>query len=208
MKARETRSDRPKTALDERRARDQTMTPLSSTDALLAAVPKLRAFAISLCRNGDQADDLVQDALLRAWSHMASFEPGTNMHAWLCTILRNVFYSECRNRRRWFEPIDDHAEQMASRPTQMSRVEHGDLCAALAQLAPQQREALISIGISGLSYEETARRFGCPEGTIKSRVNRARAELAELLAMEGPEDFETDPVMSAAAAGASRTALA
>jgi integrase len=70
------------------------------------------AFALSLCRNGDQADDLVQDTLLKAWTNLASFEPGTNMLAWLCTILRNRFYSDCRSRRRALEPIDDFAEQI------------------------------------------------------------------------------------------------
>jgi RNA polymerase sigma-70 factor (ECF subfamily) len=180
------------------------MTPPSPTDELLAAVPKLRAFAISLCRNGDHADDLVQDTFLRAWANLASFEPGTNMLPWVCTILRNLFYSECR-RRRALEPIDVVAEQIAVPPTQMARVEHEMLCAALAQLPFHRREALISIGISGLSYQETAKRSGCPEGTIKSRVNRARAELAQLLAIEGADDLECDPVMTAAtAAGASR----
>ena len=82
----------------------------------------------------------------------------------------------------------------------MAQVEHEVLCVALAQLPARRREALISVGIAGFSYEETAKRCGCPEGTIKSRVNRARAELAELLAIEGPEDLETDSVMMSAAA--------
>jgi RNA polymerase sigma-70 factor (ECF subfamily) len=175
-------------------------------DALLAAMPKLRAFAISLCRNSDQAEDLVQETLLRACAGIHSFKPGTNMHAWLFTILRNHFYSEWRRRRRTLEPIDDHAEAIASRPTQLAQAEYGELRAALAKLRPKQREALVLIGASGLSYEEVAKRCGCPMGTIKSRVNRARADLAQLLAIEGRGDFAEDPVISAAMAGSGRAA--
>jgi RNA polymerase sigma factor (sigma-70 family) len=88
-------------------------------DAMLAAIPKLRAFAISLCRNGDQAEDLVQETLLSACTSIHSFKPGTHMSAWLSTILRNHFYSEWRKRRR-LESIDDHAETMAAKPTQIA----------------------------------------------------------------------------------------
>jgi RNA polymerase sigma-70 factor (ECF subfamily) len=168
------------------------MIPPSPMDELLAAVPKLRAFAVSLCRNGDHADDLVRDTFLRACANLASFEPGTNMLPWVCTSLRNLFYSECRPRRA-LEPIDVVAEQIAVPLTQMARVEHEVLCADIgAQLPFHRREALISIGISALSYQDTAKPSGCPEGTIKSRVNRARAELAQWLAI--------DPVMTAAGA--------
>jgi RNA polymerase sigma-70 factor, ECF subfamily len=89
--------------------------------AMLAAMPGLRAFAIALCRNGDQADDLVQDTLLRACANIVLFKPGTNMLAWLCTILKNRFYSECRRRRGGrFENIDDHADTIASKPAQIA----------------------------------------------------------------------------------------
>jgi len=177
----------------------------SSRDAMLAAIPKLRAFAISLCRNGDHADDLVQEALLRACANITSFKPGTNMLAWLFTILRNEFYSQYRRRKR-FETIDDNADGLASKPTQVAQAEHHELCAALTKLPPERRRALILIGASGFSYHEAAEMCGCPTGTMKSRVNRARAELAQLLSIEGPEDFEEDPIIRAVIVDGSRVA--
>src|SRR6201991_5340875 len=96
----------------------------STRTTMLAAVPSLRAFAISLCGNVDRADDLVQEALLRAWGNLDSFEPGTNMSAWLFTILRNVFRSEYRKRRREVEDSDGHyAETLKSQPEQYGQVE-------------------------------------------------------------------------------------
>jgi len=145
--------------------------------AMLAAMPRLRAFAISLCRNGDHADDLVQDTLLRACANIMSFAPGTNMLAWLCTIMKNHFFSECRRRRKPFESIEDHADSVVSKPAQVAHAECNELWTALDKLEPRQREVLIMIGASGLSYDEAAKICGCPTGTIKSRVNRARAEL-------------------------------
>jgi RNA polymerase sigma-70 factor (ECF subfamily) len=169
--------------------------------AMLAAMPKLRAFAISLCRNGDHAEDLVQDTLLRACANIISFTPGTNMLAWLCTILKNHFLSQCRSRRGWSEEIDDHADSIASKPMQVIYAEYNELKAALAKLGPTQREVIVMIGAWGFSYDEAAKICGCPTGTIKSRVNRARAELAQLLSIEGPQDFEEDPIIAAAIAG-------
>jgi RNA polymerase sigma-70 factor (ECF subfamily) len=175
--------------------------------AMLAAMPRLRAFAISLCRNGDHADDLVQDTLLRACANIMSFTPGTNMLAWLCTIMKNHFFSECRRRRKPFESIEDHADSVVSKPAQFAHAECDELWTALDKLEPRQREVLIMIGASGLSYDEAAKICGCPTGTIKSRVNRARAELAQLLSIEGPEDFEEDRVIAAVVAGGDRVAM-
>ena len=175
--------------------------------ALLAAMPRLRAFAISLCRNGDHADDLVQDTLLRACANIMSFTPGTNMLAWLCTIMKNHFFSECRRRRKPFESIEEHADSVVSKPAQVAHAECNELWTALDKLEPRQREVLIMIGASGLSYDEAAKMCGCPTGTIKSRVDRARAELAQLLSIEGPEDFEEDRVIAAVVAGGDRVAM-
>jgi RNA polymerase sigma-70 factor (ECF subfamily) len=175
--------------------------------ALLAAMPRLRAFAISFCRNGDHADDLVQDTLLRACANIMSFTPGTNMLAWLCTIMKNHFFSECRRRRKPFESIEEHADSVVSKPAQVAHAECNELWTALDKLEPRQREVLIMIGASGLSYDEAAKMCGCPTGTIKSRVNRARAELAQLLSIEGPEDFEEDRVIAAVVAGGDRVAM-
>ena len=110
-----------------------TMRP-SVRDAMLAAVPSLRAFAISLCGNVDRADDLVQETLLRAMANIDSFQPGTNMSAWLFTILRNLFRSEYRKRRREVEDADgSYAESLKSHPEQHSRVEFQEFREALRQ---------------------------------------------------------------------------
>jgi RNA polymerase sigma-70 factor, ECF subfamily len=162
-------------------------------EVMLAAVPGLRAFAISLCGNVDRADDLVQEALLRALANLDSFEPGTNMSAWLFTILRNLFRSEYRKRRREVEDANgSYAEQLTSLPEQTSRLEIDEFRRALKLLPPEQREALILVGASGFSYEEAAQISGCAVGTIKSRVNRARHRLTEILAIENTSDFGPD----------------
>jgi RNA polymerase sigma-70 factor (ECF subfamily) len=169
-----------------------TLAP-TTRDEILAAVPSLRAFAISLCGNVDRADDLVQETLLRALANIDSFQPGTNMSAWLFTILRNFFRSEYRKRRREVEDSDGtYAESLKSHPEQNSRVEFSEFKTALSKLPPDQREALILVGASGFSYEEAAGICECAVGTIKSRVNRARTRLAELLAIESAEDFGPD----------------
>jgi RNA polymerase sigma-70 factor (ECF subfamily) len=165
----------------------------SVRDAVLSAVPSLRAFAISLCGNVDRADDLVQETLLRALANIHSFQPGTNMSAWLFTILRNLFRSEYRKRRREVEDADgSYAETLKSQPEQNSRVEFEEFRGALAKLPADQREALVLVGASGFSYEEAAEICGCAVGTIKSRVNRARSRLADLLAIESADDFGPD----------------
>jgi RNA polymerase sigma-70 factor (ECF subfamily) len=165
----------------------------SVRDAILKAVPSLRAFAISLCGNVDRADDLVQETLLRALANIHSFQPGSNMSAWLFTILRNLFRSEYRKRRREVEDTDgSYAESMKSQPEQTSRLELGEFRAALQQLPSDQREALILVGASGFSYEEAAEICGCAIGTIKSRVNRARTRLGEMLSISSVDDFGPD----------------
>ena len=169
-----------------------TLNP-SLRDAMLSAVPSLRAFAISLSGNIDRADDLVQETLLRAIANIDSFQPGTNMSAWMFTILRNLFRSEYRKRRREVEDTDgSYADSLKSHPEQNSRLEFQEFRAALAKLPPDQREALILVGASGFSYEEAATICECAVGTIKSRVNRARTRLADLLSIESAEDFGPD----------------
>ena len=182
--------------------------PLDTTlrDQMLSAVPSLRAFAISLSGNVDRADDLVQETLLRAIANIDSFQPGTNMSAWLFTILRNLFRSEYRKRRREVEDTDgSYAESLKSQPEQNSHLEFKEFRTALSKLPADQREALILVGASGFSYEEAAAICECAVGTIKSRVNRARNRLADLLSIEGAEDFGPDHATRAIlAAGGSR----
>ncbi|HYY82889.1 MAG TPA: sigma-70 family RNA polymerase sigma factor [Beijerinckiaceae bacterium] len=176
------------------------MTPDASfRDALLAAVPSLRAFAISLSGNVDRADDLVQDTLVRAIANAHRFEPGTNLNAWLFTILRNLFHSEYRKRRREVEDPDGvYAEQLTSQPEQGARLDFEDFRSALATLPSEQREALLLVGASGFSYEETAAICGCAVGTVKSRVNRARSRLSGLLHLDAAEDIGPDRITRAA----------
>ena len=179
------------------------MTPNPSvSEAMLGAVPSLRAFAISLSGNVDRADDLVQETLLRAWANLNSFEPGTNMSAWLFTILRNLFRSEYRKRRREVADSEGtYAETLKTQPEQTSRVEFDEFRNALAKLPADQREALILVGASGFSYEEAAGICGCAVGTIKSRVNRARTRLAELMSIESVDDFGPDRELKAVLSG-------
>ena len=152
---------------------------------LLKLLPNLRAFAISLCSNDSEADDLVQDTLIKAWEHQDKFEIGTNLRGWLFTILRNTYFS--RYRRRWREVADPDGFHSAGLPlaaNQEFNAELQDVRAALAQLPPDQREALLHVGMLGHSYEETAEIVGCAVGTIKSRVSRARTRLCQLLYIE------------------------
>ena len=177
-----------------RLAKDRSMSPHNPhnnvREVMLAAVPSLRAFAISLCGNVDRADDLVQEALLRAWANMGSFQPGTNMSAWLFTILRNVFRSEYRKRRREVEDVDGfYAESLTSLPEQNSRLEIVEFRNALKLLPSEQRESLFLVGASGFTYEEAAQICGCAVGTIKSRVNRARSRLAGVLSIDSASAF-------------------
>lgn len=172
---------------------------------MLAAIPGLRAFAISLCGNVDRADDLVQETLIRALANISSFEPGTNMPAWLITILRNLYRSEYRKRRREVEDATgSYAERLTSLPEQDGHVEMSEFHAALAKLPTEQREALILIGALGFSHEEVADICGCAIGTIKSRVNRARRHLGKLLSIESPDDFGPDQTLRAALTGTDR----
>ena len=158
-------------------------------DSVVAMIPALRAFAWSLCHNGSDADDLVQDTLIKAWANRDRFEPGTNLRAWLFTILRNTYYTSLSRRRREVRDEDgDYARLLKSPPSQDWSITIQDLQAALAQLPPEHREALVLVGAAGLSYEEAAEICGCALGTIKSRVNRARIKLMRV--MEAREDDE------------------
>lgn len=161
---------------------------------LLAAIPSLRAFAMSLAGQPDRADDLVQETLMKAWANLARYEAGTNLRAWLFTILRNTFYSEHRKHRLEIEDADGHLAAGLSTPArQNDHMDFEDFRVALQQLAPDQREALILVGASGLSYEEAAEICGCAVGTIKSRVNRARGRLGELLGLASAEEALAHP---------------
>ena len=160
---------------------------------LLRAVPHLRAFAVSLTANIEKADDLVQETLVRGLTHIDRFEAGTNMGAWLTTILRNQFYTLHRKRRRETEDPDGAlSAKLAVLPRQGASLDVEDMLDALAKLSPRQREAIVLIGAEGYSYEEAARICNTSIGTIKSRVNRARTRLAEMLGFNRAEGYSRD----------------
>ncbi len=162
-------------------------------DQIIAAIPGLRAFGLSLTARSDRADDLVQETLMKAWKHHDSFEAGTNMKAWLYTILRNEFYTQLRKRKREVEDADGYySSKVAVHAEQEGHLDMADLRVALAKLPEDQREAIILVGASGFSYEEAADICTVAVGTIKSRVNRARARLAVLLQISANEKFGPD----------------
>jgi len=160
---------------------------------MLSILPNLRAFAYSLIGRPDKADDLVQDTIMKAWAKQDSFEPGSNMKAWLFTILRNEFYSQMRKRGREIQDSEGtFTEGMSVPPAQYGALDMQDFKKALAKLPDDQREAIILVGASGLSYEEAAEICECAIGTIKSRVSRARTNLKELLQVSGEGDYGPD----------------
>lgn len=161
---------------------------------LLASIPKLRAFALSLAAHADHADDLVQETLMKAWHHQDSFQEGTNLKAWLFTILRNEYFSQLRKRRREVEDANgDYAAGVMTPGDQEAQLDMADLQLALRQLPDDQREAVILIGATGFSYQEVADICGVPVGTVKSRVNRARSKLSALMGHTTPLQDETPP---------------
>jgi RNA polymerase sigma-70 factor (ECF subfamily) len=176
------------------------MTATSSwRDEVVGLIPALRAFAWSLSHNGSDADDLVQDTLIKAWTNRDKFEPGTNLRAWLFTILRNTYYTNVLRRRREVrDEQGEYAGALKAAPTQDWSVAMRSLQTALQQLPDEHREALILVGAAGLSYEEAAEICGCALGTIKSRVNRARARLLKIMDAEDATDVMALEVVSAA----------
>ncbi|MGR3501847.1 RNA polymerase sigma factor [Pseudaestuariivita sp.] len=175
------------------------MSEADPRDELVTHLGAMRAFAMSLTRNSATADDLVQDTLVKAWTNIEKFEVGTNMRAWLFTILRNTYYSMLRKRRREVADVDDTlAGLMAEKPAHDGRLQMRDFEGAFAQLTPEQREALVLVGAEGFSYEDAAAMTDVAVGTVKSRVNRARARLAELMHLSEDEAIEmTDQVTQA-----------
>lgn len=171
-------------ALSDAGKRDET----DFREGFLAAVPSLQNFALSLTRNPAAADDLVQDTLLRAWRSRASFAVGTNLGAWLFTIMRNAFYStHRRSGREVSDPDGGYASRVGTVPEQGGHLDLQDAHAALARLSAPMREALVLVAIENLSYEQAAEVLQCRIGTVKSRVWRARDQLAYLLGYSAEE---------------------
>jgi RNA polymerase sigma-70 factor (ECF subfamily) len=153
-------------------------------DAMIAAIPQLRKFAVSLAGR-EQADGLVQRTLLQTCSKIRLLASTSPILPWLITILRNQFYSDCRKRAHEVGDVDgNYAKTLVVEPNQMARTELKDLDTALLKLPDEMGEAVIAVGWGGLSYHDAAQAFGCPVGTIRSRVHRARESLAALLDIE------------------------
>ncbi len=171
-------------------------------DEMLTHLPALRAFALSLTRNRATADDMLQDTVLKAWTNLDKFEPGTNMRAWLFTILRNNFYSSTRKVNREVADVDNvFSDTLSVKPEHDGRLQMMDFKQAFAQLPVEQREALVLVGAQGFSYDEAAETCGVATGTIKSRVNRARAKLTELLHLDEGDKLELTDTATMAVIG-------
>jgi RNA polymerase sigma-70 factor, ECF subfamily len=178
------------------------------TDDMVALVPQLHTFARSLTRDGVRADDLVQEALMRAFSNINRFRPGTNLKAWLFTIVRNEHYSQLRRRKFEAHGVDtDLLPEPSVPPDHDGKLEMRDLNRALASLSPGQRTALILVSVSGFSYEEAAAICACAVGTIKSRVARARETLLQMLdgTLPIPHDDDTEDEVTTATSRRMRT---
>ncbi|GJE45169.1 sigma-70 family RNA polymerase sigma factor [Methylobacterium soli] len=152
---------------------------------LMKALPALRTFGFSLTGDATRTDDLVQETLVKAWANQHRFQPGSNMVAWLFTIMRNQFYSEIRKGKREVEDAEGaHAARLTAQPEQDGVIALKRLYAILAKVPAAQREALLLVGAEGYTYEEAAARLQCQVGTVKSRVSRARTHLAGLLGFD------------------------
>ncbi|MDQ2094973.1 RNA polymerase sigma factor [Rhodalgimonas zhirmunskyi] len=165
--------------------------PADPRDEIVEHLGSLRAFAVSLTRNGSAADDLVQETIVKAWKNFDKFKEGTNLRAWLFTIQRNTFYSQRRKAKREVADSDgEMAAQLSVKPHHDGRLAMNDFRTAFAQLPVEQREALVLVGAEGMTYEEAAETCEVAVGTIKSRVNRGRKRLAELMQLRDDESLE------------------
>lgn len=161
---------------------------------LTRVIPHLRAFARGLCGRPDYADDLVQEAMLKAWAARDSFQPGTSMRSWTFVILRNVYLSDARRNRFRGDYDPDLAEALLSQPAgQEDGLHMGDLRSAMMRLSEERREALLLVGAGGFSYEEAADIAQCAVGTMKSRVARARRSLEDMMSDDNQGGFRARP---------------
>lgn len=165
------------------RVTTESLDPMTFSKDLTALIPQMRAFARGLCRDMTAAEDLAQDGLLRAWTAQASYRPGTNLKAWVFTIMRNQFYSERRVAWRNVALDQQMAEEtLVAISNPSATLELDELRRAMLLLPDEQREAVILVGAAGCSYEEASVMCDCPVGTVKSRASRGRRQLGRILA--------------------------
>lgn len=167
----------------------QSVASSDPREDLVQHLGSLRAYAMSLTRNKSSADDLVQDTIVKAWTNIEKFAVGTNLQAWLFTILRNTYYSSMRKgRREVADPEGIHAQTLFVKPDHDGRLAFNDFQRAFDQLSPEHREVLTLVGASGFSCEEAASMTNVAVGTVKSRASRARKRLSELMCLAEGED--------------------
>jgi RNA polymerase sigma factor (sigma-70 family) len=167
--------------------RDLTLTRPDDRSSIVALIPALRAFARTFCRDVTEADDLVQETLTKGLANLDKFEPGTRMKSWLFTIMRNTFYTRAKARMREAPGLTDCASgQLVSQATQEWSVRSREVHEAINRLPPAKREVLVLVGVLGVSYEEAAEICHCSVGTVKSRLNRARASVLAFLGENSP----------------------
>lgn len=171
---------------------DTTNQHVNARDELVLHLGPLRAFAISLSRDASAADDLVQDTIVKAWTNIDKFTPGSNLQAWLFTILRNTYFS---SRRRLAHEVADpdgvYARTLSVKPDHDDKLEFADFLRCLGQLSDEHREILMLLGASGFTCEEAAKMTGVAVGTVKSRASRARKRLAHLMGLAEGEGVMT-----------------
>ena len=169
-------------------------------DQMVAIIPSLRAFARGLCGHRELADDLAQEAMMRAWAARDSYTMGTNFRAWMFMIVRNQFYTTVRKNSRMSSWDPEAAERLlVEAAPQQHAVHMSDVEKALQKLPLEQREMLILVGAGGASYEEAAEITGCAIGTVKSRLARGRVALAALI--DGPADDAASTISTASKTG-------
>ncbi len=157
---------------------------MSDTQGLIEQIPRLRRYARALVGDRATADDLVQDTLERAWSKLHLYRHGTDLRAWLFTVMHNVHVNRVRATRPT-EPLEDEMPELAQRATQGDSLVVRDLERGIAALPIAQREVLLLVALEDLSYDEAARALGIPIGTVMSRLARAREKLRALMQGKG-----------------------
>jgi RNA polymerase sigma-70 factor, ECF subfamily len=157
---------------------------MSDAQSLIELIPRLRRYARALVSDRAASDDLVQDTLERAWAKLHLFRRGTDLRAWLFTVMHNVHVNRVRATRPT-DPLEDDMPELAQRATQGDALVVRDLDRAISALPVAQREVLLLVALEDLSYEETARVLGIPIGTVMSRLARAREKLRDLMQGKG-----------------------
>jgi len=160
--------------------------PPDACEQLLACIPRLRRYARALAEDRADADDLVQDTVERGWAQLAAWQPGSDMRAWLFSIMHNVRIDQGRRRKVPTELLDDDTPQPAAPERASAGLELRDLDAALRLLPEEHREILLLVGLEEMRYEDVALTLGLPVGTVMSRLSRAREKLRVLMEGRAP----------------------